>query len=56
MPEDIPKAVIVLVWLLTGTITLGALIMHSTYLNVFIFAIIFYGVPVAWQILKSKDG
>jgi len=45
MPEDIPKAVMILLWLLSGTIIFGALVMKSTVLNSLIFALLFFGIP-----------
>lgn len=57
MPEDLPKAVMVLIWLLSGTIIFGALLMKSTVLNSFIFALIFFGVPVLINMrIKKKSG
>lgn len=46
MPEDLPRAVMILIWLLSGTIIFGALLMKSTVLNSVIFAVVFFGVPV----------
>jgi len=46
MPEDIPKAVMILIWLLTGTIIFGWLLMEYTVLSSFIFALLFFGLPV----------
>lgn len=46
MPEDIPKAVMILLWLLSGTIIFGALLMKSTYLISFGFLLVFFGLPV----------
>jgi len=46
MPEDIPKAVLILVWLLGGTIIFGWLLMKFTVLSSFIFALAFFGLPV----------
>lgn len=46
MPENLPKAVMILLWLLIGTIILGYLIMHYGFLVVVGFALIWYGVPV----------
>lgn len=46
MPEDLPRAVMILIWLLSGTIIFGALLMKSTVLNSVIFAVIFFGLPV----------
>jgi|GEM_PF-1856652 len=57
MPEDLPKAVAILLWLLIGTIIFGALVMKSTLLNSAIFLLLFFGVPVAlyWTVYKRKN-
>ena len=55
MPEDLPKAVLVLVWLLSGTIIFGALLMMSTVLASVLFAVVFFGLPVlVVQLRKQK--
>ena len=55
MPEDLPKAVMILIWLLSGTIVFGALLMKSTVLNALIFALLFFGAPVLiYQRIQSK--
>lgn len=55
MPEDLPKAVVILLWLLSGTIIFGWLLMKSTVLNSFLFALVFFGVPViVYQVIKQK--
>jgi len=46
MPEDIPKAVIILIWLLSGVIIFGWLLMELATIFSFIFALIFFGLPV----------
>ncbi len=46
MPEDIPKAVIILLWLLTGVIIFGWLLMEYATLVSIIFAVVFFGLPV----------
>jgi len=46
MPKDIPKAVMVLIWLLSGTIIFGWLLMEYSLLYPFIFALFFFGVPI----------
>jgi len=46
MPEDMPKAVMMLTWLLGGVIIFGWLLMEYTVLSSFIFALVFYGLPV----------
>ena len=53
MPEDLPKAVLVLLWLLIGVIVLGYLIMARPLTEAAVFALLFYGIPVWWQ-LKRK--
>lgn len=54
MPEDIPKAVMVLVWLLSGTIIFGALLMQTTVLGALVFALLFFGLPVAYVQLRKR--
>ena len=54
MPEDIPKAVMILIWLLSGTIIFGWLLMEYTVLSSFLFALLFFGVPVAVYFLMKK--
>lgn len=54
MPEDLPKAVLVLVWLLIGVIVLGYLIMDHTVLSGFIFAVPYYGIPILWAVTRKK--
>ena len=46
MPEDIPKTVMMLIWLLSGTIIFGWLLMSYTTLSAFVFAAAFFGIPV----------
>lgn len=57
MPEDLPRAVIILIWLLSGTIIFGALLMKSTTLNAVIFAVVFFGLPalVNASMKKKQD-
>lgn len=56
MPEDIPKAVMILLWLLIGVIVFGWLLMTYPTVYSIIFAILFFGVPVAVykKIYKEK--
>jgi len=54
MPEDLPKAVIILIWLLSGTIIFGALLMKSTLLNSFGFLLLFFGLPILVVKLKKQ--
>ncbi len=46
MPEDIPKAVMILIWLLSGLIIFGWLLMAYAVMYSFIFALLFFGLPV----------
>ncbi|MGD8939832.1 MAG: hypothetical protein PVJ72_10660 [Gammaproteobacteria bacterium] len=54
MPENLPKAVMILLWLLSGTILFGALLMKSTVLNSFVFLLVFFGVPVLGYYLITR--
>lgn len=46
MPEDIPEAVKVLLWLMVGTIIFGYLLMaHPTGFSI-LFASIYFGLPI----------
>ncbi len=57
MPEDLPKAVMILLWLLIGIIVLGYLVMaHPLYYSL-LFAVIYYGGAVLWYVnRKDKEG
>lgn len=61
MPEDIPKAVMILVWLLVGVIIFGWLLMKYTVLASLVFVLVFFILPVLiynWrkkQSVKSRD-
>ena len=55
MPEDLPKAVIVLLWLLIGVIAFGYLIMEHTVISGVVFAIFFYGAPPLWYAKRKKE-
>ena len=46
MPEDIPKAVMILIWLLCGVIIFGWLLMEYTVMASFVFVLVFFGLPV----------
>jgi hypothetical protein len=54
MPEDIPKAVMILVWLLSGVIIFGWLLMTYAVVYSFVFALLFFGVPVLLYVLMGK--
>ena len=55
MPENVLKAVIVLTWLLSGVIIFGWLLMSYQTIFSFLFAALFFGVPVlAVKIFKKE--
>jgi hypothetical protein len=54
MPENIPKAVIILIWLLSGVIIFGWLLMEYTAMYSFIFALAFFGFPVLVYMIITK--
>jgi len=54
MPEDLPKAVLILLWLLIGVIVFGYLVMEYPTINAIVFAIIFYGMPILWHLKRKK--
>lgn len=55
MPEDITKAVMMLVWLLSGVIVFGWLLMGYAVMYSFVFALVFFGAPVlVYTKVKSK--
>ena len=55
MPEDIPRAVMILLWLLIGVIIFGWLLMRYATAYSFIFALLFFGIPVLVYKRLSKD-
>jgi len=55
MPEDLPKAIKILIWLLSGTIIFGWLLMDSTILNSFVFLAVYFGLPVWFVMMKKKQ-
>ena len=55
MPEDIPKAVMILLWLLIGVIVFGWLLMSYAYAYSFIFAVVYFGLPVIVYKLIAKE-
>ena len=55
MPKDLPTAVMILVWLLSGVITFGWLLMEYATMYSFLFALIFFGAPVLIKKVLSKD-
>ena len=54
MPENVPKAVIILIWLLSGVIIFGWLLMEYTAMYSFIFALAFFGFPVLVYMITIK--
>lgn len=54
MPDNLPKAVIILLWLLIGVIVIGFLLMHSSLVNTFLFAVIFYSPALVIYYLSTK--
>ncbi|MDH5393406.1 MAG: hypothetical protein OEY11_09495 [Gammaproteobacteria bacterium] len=46
MPDDIAKAVMILIWLLTGTIIFGWILMQYAVVYCFVFALVFFALPV----------
>jgi hypothetical protein len=55
MPENIPKTVAILIWLLTGVIIFGWLLMARPTGYSFLFALLFFGIPVlASKLLARK--
>lgn len=54
MPEDLPKAIKILLWLLSGTIIFGVLLMKSSVLVSFAFLAVYFGLPVLLTSLKNN--
>ena len=54
MPEDIPKAVMILIWLLVGVIIFGWLLMKYTVLASVVFVLVFFLLPVLLYNLSKK--
>lgn len=46
MPEDLPKAILVLVWLMVGTIIFGYILMAYAAGFSLLFATIYFGLPI----------
>lgn len=55
MPKDVPTAVIILIWLLSGVIIFGWLLMEFPTMYSFLFALLFFGLPVMVYKLFIKD-
>ena len=56
MPEDIPKAVMILIWLLVGVIIFGWLLMEYTVVASLVFVLVFFGLPVLIYNWSKKQG
>ena len=56
MPENLSKAVIILIWLLSGVIIFGWLLMEYAAMYSFIFALVFFGIPVLVYTIFIKKG
>jgi len=54
MPKDLPTAVMILVWLLSGVIIFGWLLMEYPTMYSFLFALVFFGVPVLVRQMFKK--
>lgn len=55
MPKDLPTAVMILIWLLSGVITFGWLLMdYPTHFS-FLFAFFFFGIPVLFKQMLKKN-
>jgi uncharacterized membrane protein len=54
MPENTLKAVIILIWLLSGVIIFGWLLMEFAAMFSFLFALVFFGFPVLVYTLIAK--
>lgn len=55
MPKDLPTAVMILIWLLSGVIIFGWLLMEYETHYSFLFALVFFGVPVMANKALKKD-
>ena len=55
MPEDLPEAVKILLWLLIGIIVFGYLIMDHTIIIGFTFALVYFGLPVLWRYKNNRQ-
>jgi len=55
MPEDLPKAVMILIWLLSGIIIFGWLLIEYPVMYSFVFALVFFGLPVLVYKRVNKD-
>ncbi len=55
MPKDLSTAVIMLIWLLSGVIIFGWLLMEYSTQYSFLFALVFFGVPVLLRQMFKKQ-
>jgi len=56
MPENISKTVMMLVWLLSGVIIFGWLLMDYAVMYSFIFALVYFGAPILVYNKINKEG
>lgn len=55
MPEDTSKAVLVLIWLLSGVIIFGWLLMEYAVMYSLVFATVFFGASVlAYKVMNNR--
>lgn len=54
MPENLPRAVAILLWLLIGVIVFGYLLMAHDTLAAILFAVVYYAVPAIWQMRNAS--
>lgn len=54
MPKDLPTAVIVLIWLLSGVIVFGWLLMEYPTGYSFLFALVYFGTPILVKKMLKK--
>jgi len=55
MPKDLPVAVMILIWLLSGVIIFGWLLMQYSTIYSFAFALVFFGAPVFVRKVLFKE-
>lgn len=56
VPEDLPKAVMILLWLLIGVIIIGVLILETDLIYSVLFAAVYYGLTsIIYLRRKAKE-
>jgi len=55
MPEDLPEAIKILLWLLIGIIVFGYLIMDHTIIIGLVFALVYFGLPILWRLKNNRQ-